>query len=125
MQIRVHELAKELKISAMSLKKQLQDLGVITKSHMSLIEDEVADKIRKTYHAQVVTKNRAEEDRKAMIEFYNQAPKVADYPFKVEEEASEEPAHSISEASSGMSKPATQKAIPDLKDPFDRNANKH
>ena len=38
---RVHVLAKELKISASALKKTLADLGVVVKSHMSLIDDEI------------------------------------------------------------------------------------
>jgi len=50
-QIRVHELAKELKISTMALRKHLTDLGVVIKSHMSLIDVEVADKIRMKYNA--------------------------------------------------------------------------
>jgi serine/threonine protein kinase len=44
--IRVHELAKELKISTMSLKTHLTALGVITKSHMSFVEDDIANQIR-------------------------------------------------------------------------------
>ncbi len=68
MQIRVHELAKELKISTMALKKHLQDLGVHTKSHMSFIESEVADKIRKKYNEQVDAEKRAERERKKLIE---------------------------------------------------------
>jgi len=64
----VHELAKELKISTMALKKHLIDLGVVTKSHMSFIEEEVADKIRKKYNEQVDAEKRAERDRKKFIE---------------------------------------------------------
>lgn len=45
-QIRVHELAKELMISTMALKKQLMDLGITTKSHMSYINLDIADIIR-------------------------------------------------------------------------------
>jgi len=45
-QIRVHELAKELKISTMALKKHLLDLGITTKSHMSYINQDIADIIR-------------------------------------------------------------------------------
>ncbi len=75
MQIRVHELAKELKISTMALKKHLTDLGVITKSHMSFIEGEVADKIREKYNEQVDAEKRAEKDRKKLIELRQQAKK--------------------------------------------------
>jgi translation initiation factor IF-2 len=61
-------LAKELKISTMALKKHLTDLGVITKSHMSFIDEEVADKIRKKYNEQVDAEKRAERDRKRLVE---------------------------------------------------------
>ena len=40
MPIRVHQLAKELKISTAALKKHLNDMGVIVKSHMSPIAEE-------------------------------------------------------------------------------------
>jgi translation initiation factor IF-2 len=73
--IRVHELAKELKISTMALKKHLTDLGVITKSHMSFVEEEVADKIREKYNEQVDAEKRAEKDRKKLIELRQQARK--------------------------------------------------
>lgn len=73
--IRVHELAKELKISTMALKKHLTDLGVITKSHMSFVEAEVADKIRGKYNEQIDAEKRAEKDRKKMIELRQQARK--------------------------------------------------
>lgn len=52
----------------MALKKHLIDLGVVTKSHMSFIEDEVADKIRKKYNEQVDAEKRAERERKKFIE---------------------------------------------------------
>jgi len=67
-QIRVHELAKELKISTLALKKHLTDLGVITKSHMSFIEGEVADKIRSKYNEQIDAEKKAEKDRKRLVE---------------------------------------------------------
>ncbi len=68
MQIRVHELAKELKISTMALKKHLTDLGVIIKSHMSLIDEEIANKIRTKYNEQVDAEKKAEKDRKRLAE---------------------------------------------------------
>jgi len=73
LQIRVHELAKELKISTMALKKHLTDLGVITKSHMSFIEEEVADKIRNIFNEQINAEKRAEKDRKKLYELRHQA----------------------------------------------------
>ena len=78
-QIRVHELAKELKISTMALKKHLTDLGVITKSHMSFIEGEVADKIRNKYNEQIDAEKKAERDRKRLIEM-KQAARVKPAP---------------------------------------------
>lgn len=68
MQIRVHELAKELKISTMALRKHLTDMGVITKSHMSLIDVEVADKIRMKYNEQMDIEKKAEKERKRLHE---------------------------------------------------------
>lgn len=50
--IRVHELAKELKISSTALKKTLTDLGVMVKNHMSIIEEDVANKIRTMFNDQ-------------------------------------------------------------------------
>ncbi len=67
-QIRVHELAKELKISTMALKKHLTDLGVITKSHMSLIDEDIADKIRFKFNEQIDAEKRADKDRKRFVE---------------------------------------------------------
>ncbi len=72
-QIRVHELAKELKISTMALKTHLNALGVFTKSHMSFIEDEVANKIRSKYNEQINAEKKAEKDRKHFIEMKHQA----------------------------------------------------
>jgi len=76
LQIRVHELAKELKISTMALKKHLTDLGVVTKSHMSFVEEEVADKIREKYNEQIDAEKRAEKDRKKLLEMRQQAKKT-------------------------------------------------
>jgi len=72
-QIRVHDLAKELKISTMALKTHLNALGVITKSHMSFIDNEIADKIRLKYNEQINAEKKAEKDRKHFIEMKHQA----------------------------------------------------
>ncbi|HQM04023.1 MAG TPA: translation initiation factor IF-2 [Candidatus Cloacimonas sp.] len=87
--MRVHELAKELKISTMALKKHLTDLGVNVKSHMSLIEDEVADKIRKKYKEQVDAEKQAERDRKRLIEM-RQAAKAQKTTQEIETKKKEE-----------------------------------
>jgi len=78
LQIRVHELAKELKISTTALKKHLMDLGVNTKSHMSIIEMEVADKIREMFNEQINAEKRAEKERKKLIEMRSRAKSAAE-----------------------------------------------
>ena len=88
MTIRVYDLAKELKISTMALKKHLTDLGVNVKSHMSLIDDEVADKIRIKYKEQVDAEKRAEKDRKRLIEMRQAAKAKQETP---EPEVKKEP----------------------------------
>ncbi|MDY0152727.1 MAG: translation initiation factor IF-2 N-terminal domain-containing protein, partial [Candidatus Cloacimonas sp.] len=89
MQIRVHELAKELKISTMALKKHLTDLGVNIKSHMSFIEGEVADKIRMKYNEQIDAEKRAERDRKRLIELRQAAKAKPETPAPKAEPLSE------------------------------------
>jgi translation initiation factor IF-2 len=79
LQTRVHELAKELKISTLALKKHLADLGVNVKSHMSIIEADVAEKIRMKYNEQIDAEKRAERDRKRLIEM-RQAAKTKPEP---------------------------------------------
>lgn len=97
MQIRVHELAKELKISTMALRKHLTDLNVIVKSHMSLVDEEVADLIRRKYNEQMDAEKRAEKERKRVMEM-RQAAKTAkaepapEAPEEVAEEAPAKPA---------------------------------
>ena len=49
MSIRVHELAKELKISVAALKKYLSDIGININSHMSPVSNEDAIKIREKF----------------------------------------------------------------------------
>lgn len=68
MQIRVHELAKELKISTKALREHLTDMDVIVKSHMSLVDSKVADEIRNKYNEQIAAEKKAEKDRRRLIE---------------------------------------------------------
>jgi translation initiation factor IF-2 len=75
LQIRAHELAKELKISTMALRKHLEDLGVTIKSHMSLVDPEVAEKIRIKYKEQMDAEKRAERERKKVAEMRRAARK--------------------------------------------------
>jgi len=72
----------------MALKKHLTDLGVNVKSHMSLIDEEVADKIRIKYKEQVDAEKRAERDRKRLIEMRQAAKAKQETP---EPEAKKEP----------------------------------
>jgi len=46
----------------------LSDLGVSTKSHMSFVEDDVADRIRLKYNEQIDAEKRAERDRKRLVD---------------------------------------------------------
>jgi len=47
---RVHELAKEFKISTAALRQHLADMGIVVKSHMSPVDDEVVIKIREKFN---------------------------------------------------------------------------
>ncbi|MEN6444485.1 MAG: translation initiation factor IF-2 [Candidatus Cloacimonas sp.] len=96
MTVRVYDLAKELKISTMALKKHLTDLGVSVKSHMSLIDEEVADKIRLKYKEQEDAEKRAEKDRKRLIEM-RQAAKVKQETPEPEVKKEPEPAPPVVE----------------------------
>jgi len=62
--LRVHELAKELKISTAALKMHLKDLGVSVKSHMSFVDDDVAEKIRRKFLDQIAAIKKMETVRK-------------------------------------------------------------
>ena len=63
MPIRVHELAKEFKISTAALKKHLSDMGVEVKSHMSPVEDEIAKKIRGKFKQEAESIKKRQMDR--------------------------------------------------------------
>jgi len=64
MSIRVHEMAKELKISTGALKKHLSDMGIIVKSHMSPLSDEIVQKIREKFNLTKAAVKQREIDRK-------------------------------------------------------------
>ncbi|MCD4819884.1 MAG: translation initiation factor IF-2 [Candidatus Cloacimonetes bacterium] len=61
--MRVHELAKELRISTAALKKHLRDLGVVVKSHMSPVEESVVKKIKNKFTAEVEAIKQRQQDR--------------------------------------------------------------
>ncbi len=64
MGLRVHELAKEFKISTVALKQHLKDLGIEVKSHMSIVDDAVVAKIRAKFNEQREAIKRRETEKK-------------------------------------------------------------
>lgn len=66
MPIRVHQLAKEFKISTAALKKHLGDMGVEVKSHMSPVDDEVVTKIRAKFNEEVRAIKQRQHDSKSL-----------------------------------------------------------
>ncbi len=82
MPVRVHELAKELKISAFALRKHLSDLGVTTKNHMSLVDEDVAERIRLKYNEQIDAEKRAERDRKRLVDLKHAAKHKTELPVE-------------------------------------------
>lgn len=64
MGIRVHELAKELKISTTALKTHLKHINVEAKSPFTQLDDDVVNKIRKLFQAETENIKRLEEDRR-------------------------------------------------------------
>ncbi|MCD6176639.1 MAG: translation initiation factor IF-2 [Candidatus Cloacimonetes bacterium] len=63
MPTKVHQLAKELKISTAALKKHLNDMGVIVKSHMSPIDEETEKNIRAKFNAEFDAVKKRQHDR--------------------------------------------------------------
>jgi translation initiation factor IF-2 len=66
MPIRLHQLAKEFKISTAALKKHLGDMGVEVKSHMSPLDEEVVAKIRAKFNEEVKAIKQRQYDSKTM-----------------------------------------------------------
>ena len=66
MSIRVHELAKEFKISTAALKKHLGDLGVEVKSHMSPVDDEIEKKLRARFNEEMSAVKQLQQDRRVI-----------------------------------------------------------
>ena len=63
MPTKVHQLAKELKISTAALKKHLNDMGVIVKSHMSPIDEKTETDIRAKFNAEFAAVKKRQHDR--------------------------------------------------------------
>lgn len=61
---RVHELAKELKISTAALKKHLEDMGIKVKTHMSILDDETIAKVKAKFSQQIDAIKKKDESRK-------------------------------------------------------------
>ncbi len=57
---RVHELAKELNIESREIINKLNDMGVAIKSHMSTLEDEDIERLRKIYKKDGVKAKKAD-----------------------------------------------------------------
>lgn len=90
MGIRVHELAKELKISTSALKTHLKHLNVNVKSHMTQLEDEVADKIRGIFQTESDNIKKIEQDRRRYHDIKKRQKKLeqeAEQKRKEEQEA--------------------------------------
>ncbi|HCX72228.1 MAG TPA: hypothetical protein DHM37_00760, partial [Candidatus Cloacimonas sp.] len=70
---RVHQLAKELKISTHALKKHLADMGVEVKSHMSPVEDDVVEKIKAKFKQEVDAEKKMEtvKEKITVVKFEN------------------------------------------------------
>ena len=63
MSIRVHELAKEFKLSTAALKKHLGDLGVVVKSHMSPVDGEIVKKLRSRFNEEMSAVKKRQQNR--------------------------------------------------------------
>ena len=68
MAIRVHDLAKELKISSAALMKHLQDMSIEVKSHMKYLDEEIADKVRQKFKHEIEQMKRLESERRLIQE---------------------------------------------------------
>ncbi len=111
--IRVHELAKELKISTMALKTHLTALGVVIKSHMSFIDDEIADKIRQKYTEQINAEKKAEKERKLFKEMRHQADLKAKQEADAAAQAQMQPPKTEAETATPKSETAPEQPLPE------------
>ncbi|MCL2063755.1 MAG: translation initiation factor IF-2 [Candidatus Cloacimonetes bacterium] len=68
MALRVHDLAKELKISSAALMKHLKDMSIEVKSHMKYLDDDVADKVRQKFKQEVEQIKKLETERRMIQE---------------------------------------------------------
>ncbi len=93
--MRVHELAKELKISTSALKAHLTDLGIPFKNHMTKLSDEDVQKVKSIFNQQRETIKRKDEKRKKLhqeiisIKRKKKVPKKPEKVVKTEQKAAE------------------------------------
>ncbi|MDD3501672.1 MAG: translation initiation factor IF-2 [Candidatus Cloacimonadales bacterium] len=68
MALRVHDFAKELKISSSALMKHLKDMGINVNHHMNYLEDEDLEKIRKKFKTEAENLKRIDNERRRIQE---------------------------------------------------------
>ena len=68
MALRVHDLARELKISSAALMKHLKDMSIEVKSHMKYLEDDVSEKVRQKFRHELEQRKKYETERKLIQE---------------------------------------------------------
>ena len=78
--IKIHELAKELELPSKEVLEKAQKLGIDVTSHLSNIDDEQANKIRKEYaknnNAKQVKENKVENKKNAKKETKKDTPVI-------------------------------------------------
>lgn len=105
---RVHELAKELKISASALRKTLADLGIVVKSHMSLLDEDVATKIRAMFNDQL-SANKKHDKEDAQRQQKAQEDKAREKKKEIDEKRAEAAKAKKKESSDNEKKVRTEK----------------
>ena len=66
--LRVHDFAKELKISSSALMKHLKDMGINVNHHMNYLDDEDLEKIRNKFKSEAENIKRIDNERKRIQE---------------------------------------------------------
>ena len=98
--IRIYELAKELNVSSKAMIEKLKENGVTVQSHMSALEPEMADRLRKAFGS-----GKGTEEPKQM----NQEPKSEQKPEDKTPVKPQKPAQQTAEKKDDRSQQATQK----------------
>ena len=63
--MKVHELAKELKLSSKEFMEKLEEMGIEVKSHMSSLEEDEVEKIKKNLGKKSSKKSESKEVKKS------------------------------------------------------------